>query len=49
MNTGTGKDLITNGKINGPDDAAEPLGITPRTFHNQMKKMGIVQGRKSAD
>ncbi|MCK4655242.1 MAG: sigma-54-dependent Fis family transcriptional regulator [Candidatus Cloacimonetes bacterium] len=38
---------ITKGKINGPDGAAEILGINPNTLRNRMKKLGIVYGMKS--
>ncbi|WP_205079568.1 helix-turn-helix domain-containing protein [Pelotomaculum sp. FP] len=31
----------TNGRINGPNGAAELLGINPSTLRNKMKKLGI--------
>jgi len=39
--------LITNGKINGTDGAAELLGVNPSTLRNRMKKLGINYGKKS--
>ena len=37
----------TGGKINGPDGAAEILGINPSTLRNRMKTLGIDFGRDS--
>lgn len=34
------------GKVNGPDGAAEALGINPNTLRNRMKKLDIAFGRK---
>jgi transcriptional regulator with GAF, ATPase, and Fis domain len=31
----------TNGKISGPNGAAEILGMHPNTLRNRMKKLGI--------
>jgi len=36
----------TKGKINGPDGAANILGINPSTLRNRMKKLGIEYGKK---
>ncbi len=38
--------VITKGKINGKNGAAEILGINPNTLRNRMKKLGIGYGRK---
>jgi transcriptional regulator with GAF, ATPase, and Fis domain len=35
------------GKINGPGEAAEILGIHPNTLRKRMSKLGIPYGRKS--
>ncbi|MBT8347273.1 MAG: sigma 54-interacting transcriptional regulator [Desulfofustis sp.] len=39
---------ITNGRINGPDGAAQLLGVNPSTLRNRMKKLKIDYGRKSS-
>ena len=39
---------ITKGRINGPDGAAELLGVNPSTLRNRMKKLSIEYGRKSS-
>ena len=36
---------MTEGKINGPDGAAQLLGVHPSTLRNRMKKLGIPYGR----
>jgi transcriptional regulator with GAF, ATPase, and Fis domain len=36
----------TKGKINGPDGAANILGINPSTLRNRMKKLGIEYAQK---
>ena len=36
------------GKVNGPDGAAQVLGINPNTLRNRMRKLGIGFGRKPA-
>ena len=36
-----------NGKISGPDGAAELLGMKTSTLRNKMKKLGIPFGRKA--
>ena len=36
----------TNGKIHGPQGAAEILGLNPSTLRNRMKKVGIPFGRR---
>ena len=36
---------MTGGKINGPNGAAELLGVHPSTLRNRMKKLGIPYGR----
>ena len=38
---------IAEGKINGPEGAAELLGINPSTLRNRMKKLGIDYGMVS--
>ena len=37
---------ISNGKINGPNGAAEALDIHPHTLRKRMDKLGIPYGRK---
>jgi transcriptional regulator with GAF, ATPase, and Fis domain len=39
---------ITNGRINGPDGAAQLLGVNPSTLRNRMKKLKIDYGKKSS-
>jgi transcriptional regulator with GAF, ATPase, and Fis domain len=39
---------ITNGRINGPDGAAQLLGVNPSTLRNRMKKLHIDYGRKGS-
>ncbi len=34
------------GKINGPQGAAELLGVNPSTLRSKMKKLGIPHGRR---
>ena len=36
---------MANGKINGPEGAAELLGINPGTLRHRMNKLGIAYGR----
>jgi transcriptional regulator with GAF, ATPase, and Fis domain len=38
---------ITSGRINGPDGAAQLLGVNPSTLRNRMKKLKIDYGRKT--
>jgi transcriptional regulator with GAF, ATPase, and Fis domain len=38
---------VTNGRINGPDGAAQLLGVNPSTLRNRMKKLKIDYGRKT--
>lgn len=38
---------MANGKVHGPDGAAELLGVNPSTLRNKMNKLGISYGRKS--
>ena len=38
---------LANGKVHGPDGAAELLGINPSTLRNRMNKLGISYGRRS--
>lgn len=36
----------TNGRVHGPEGAAELLGINPSTLRSKMKKLGIAYGRR---
>ena len=36
---------MTNGKIHGPGEAAELMGVNPSTLRNRMNKLAIPYGR----
>ena len=38
---------MTRGRINGPEGAAEKLGVHPVTLRHRMKKLGVPYGRNS--
>lgn len=38
--------ILSQGRINGPDGAAERLHINPNTLRRRMDKLGILYGRK---
>jgi transcriptional regulator with GAF, ATPase, and Fis domain len=38
--------LLCNNKINGPNGAADRLGVNPNTFRHRMRKLGIAFGKR---